>query len=293
MSTEATGFPTGAEYHIEFARSREFFTDPSSYDRFDLTQDKNRMISCIDPRDEDRDDVKITIQTPGAGVGEGHDAALTLTAIKNQLVTIEEGLAKEKAARRVTSLGAHHACRFNEGLIDVLLEESDPSDFTLDAIERWTRYYQLDDFVKPRLQSLSDAAQAQHDYIQAYGTDDLVAMVDRLWPTHANVTHMRGENRARLYIINHHPHLGLDRHKAHRERQIVVQGYHDSLRAAVDDLNNTYNLTLEARGLRLAALFLRSAATRTVLGTLHDDTEYYSLIPTDRGPQIQAMPSHI
>ena len=60
----------------EVARSFEVFTDPKSYKQFDLTKDHMRMVGCIDPRDEQDDDLKVIMQTAGGAVGKGHDAAL-------------------------------------------------------------------------------------------------------------------------------------------------------------------------------------------------------------------------
>lgn len=279
--------PESAALHLEFERSRNFFTNPKSYVPFDLTRDRKRIVSCIDPRDEHRDSVKTTVQTAGGAVGEGVDAAITMSIMREEVTSIETGLASDRNLRKTTLPGAHHNCAFVGELPVILEEETDPSSFTLDALIRWANLYQVRDVIDTNLSRVKDAAALQQNLVQQRGTESLVEFVDELYPDHPNVTEVIGENQARIYVVNHHPYVGLNRAALHREESLSVQGYHDSLRAVTDDLNNTLGLKPEVRGIRLTAAMLRSAAVRTILGGMHSDTEYYEVVVTDRGPQVE------
>jgi hypothetical protein len=268
---------------LELDRSREFFMDPSSYGQFQLDQDLRRIIGCIEPRDQESDRLRTVVQTAGGAVGEGLDAALALTVVNGELTTIKEGIAADRNVRHTVKLCAHHDCRFIKGLASVLDEIADPSDFTADTVEKWTSFYELGDEVTPgMLKAVKDGAQQVRE--REYDEADLIEFVGTLYPT-PNVATMKGENNARIYVVNHHPNAGLNRHKKHREVGLRVQGYHDSLGATISDQLMSRTAP-ELRYARLSAHLLRAAAVRTVIGGAHEDTVYLEVQMTEHGAQI-------
>ena len=95
-------------------------------------------------------------------------------------------------------------------------------------------------------------------------------------------------NRARFYIINHHPYAGPKRALIHRgDRPLIAWAYHDNVRAATESLSGTVGMPAEVKGLRLAALFLRSTATRAVLCRDDPAMIYLNATSTDHGLQIE------
>ena len=115
----------------------------------------------------------------------------------------------------------------------------------------------------------------------------LLEAVDRMYPS-SNVVSMNGENRAGIYVVNHHPYVGLDRQKKHREENLEVQGYHDSLAASIGDLLMS-RLKPEILHKRLSAHVLRSAAVRTLIGGDDGSTTYLEVQATEHGPQINEI----
>lgn len=274
----------------EVARSRDIFMDPGTYRGFDLTADHQRIVGCIDPRDEERDKLSVIVQTPGGAAGKGLDASLALTAFDGERVyTIGDGLHYDSELQRATVAGAHEACRFILGLPNVVAEITDPQDITTDT-ERGliSRYGLKDTGVEKRMQSIADAAMRQQEQIAAVSPDVLLDTVNTLYPHQQNVIAMRGENRAGFYILNHHPWAGLDRARVHRgENPLRVQAYHDSVRASQGSLEGTVGMPVEVKLLRLAALLRRTAATRTVLCQDLPNMEYLNVVPAPRGLRVE------
>ncbi len=252
----------------------KFYKDPKNFTGWSLTSKGERISDCIDPRDKDIPRVrpKVTIQTPGGAAGAGHDSALVATLDSGEVVPITTGIEHAKEERPYTVLDAHHDCRFILGFELILREEAGPSTSTLESVERWQNEHRLT-FVMHNLGLLSLAARAQlDDRLSQPDPDNIIDLVDNLYPNHHNTAHMEGPNRARVYGVSHHPNVGLDRAK---KRKLGVQLYSDSLRAALDDLtNSTRDVRRERRELLVSALILRSAATRTVIGGLHEDMRF-------------------
>lgn len=274
----------------EIARSREVFMDPQTYRGFDLNGDHQRIVGCIDPRDEDRDRLKIIAQTPGGAAGKGLDALLALTAFDPQgerSYSIDDGLRYDSDLQRATVAGAHKGCRFILGLSGVVSEMTNPQDITTDTERSLINRYGLRDTgVEERIEAIADAARRQQDELAKVSPDTLLETVNGLYPHQQNVSAMRGENRAGFYILNHHPYAGLDRARIHRgENPLLVQAYHDNVRASKDSLEGTLGMPAEVKLLRLAALLRRTAATRTVLST--PDMEYLDVVPGPHGLQVQ------
>lgn len=272
----------------ERARSRAFFHDPNSFAPFDRTRDGRHIITCVDPRDEEADALKVAIQTAGGGGGVGHDISLAKTAATGRLVTRNRALEEDSQDRRASVLDCHPDCKFERFLGSVLAGEIEPSDFTLDAIERWASIHGLTDVIADNTQRIRDAAVRKLEYIQAHGQSDVLTEVDRLYPEYANVVQMRGENNAGLYVVNHHPGLGLNRHAQHREVGLEVQAYCDSLGGGIQDLSQL-PIRAEERGLRVTALLHRSAVARTILGGAHPGMEYLEAVPSQIGPHPIAI----
>jgi hypothetical protein len=183
-------------------------------------------------------------------------------------------------------LDCHPDCRFEGSFESILEEEINPSDFTLDAIARWADHYGVRDVSDSRARQIRDAAQRKLDYVQRYGQSDVLSEVDRLYPEYANVVQMRGENNAGLYVVNHHPHLGLNRQLEHREVGLEVQAYCESLGGSVEDLTKL-RVSTEERDLRLTALLSRAAAGRTLLGAQHPGMEYIEVMPIADAPFVE------
>lgn len=279
-------FPTEqARHDFEFARSRDFFADPSSYRQFDLVCG-NTLLNCIEPRDQVGKVPKTVMQTPGGAYGESHDAALTHAALTGEIIPLSAALCEDASVRRTTLLGAHrNGCKFLTNIVAILNEEAEPSDFTQGAIERWSTTYDLREVVDDNLPRITVAAARLRDFLREKGVGYIEQATETLYPHQDTVIDVSGIHPAHIYVTNHHPHLGLDREKKHRQEGLTILGYHDSLRAVVDDLSHTYGLSPEARGLRLAAIFTRSAATRTALLGL-GVRECYEVTPGQHGPQV-------
>ncbi|MEK7152537.1 MAG: hypothetical protein AAB834_01195 [Patescibacteria group bacterium] len=275
----------------EVARSHDVFTAPSTYGRFDLTSDHRRMVGCIDPRDEDRADLQIIVQTPGGAAGKGFDAALALTAYDpdNRIHTIQQGLRYDSDLQRATVAGAHRGCRFVMGLAQVAAEMTAPSDITNDTFRGLVGRYELKDTgIQENRTHVIEAANRLQDQVAACDPEELLEDVNRLYPYHVNVIDMKGDNTAGSYILNHHPYVGLDRSVVHRgENPLTVQAYHDNVRASMESLMGTVGMPADVKALRLAALLMRTAATRTVLCTGSPRMQYLHVVPTSRGLQVE------
>lgn len=269
--------PEIPNYETEKARTAAFFEDPASYAPIELVAGR-RISDCLDPRGKrSRNRIRTSSQTAGGQAGNGVDHALAVSSETGQFMNIYEGI-EEDARLRVGTIGdVHHRCRFLQDLDAVLDEMSDQSDQTKNTYERWVWQYQLRETLLGGIATrISDASKQQLEFVRTKAdTDEIISLVDSLHPDHSNVAEMEGENRARFWVDNHTPHLGLNRQKKHREAELVVQGYHNSLAATKLDIQASpvANSGIERR-YKMAALFLRSAATRTILGNLHNDTVY-------------------
>jgi hypothetical protein len=62
-----------------------------------------------------------------------------------------------------------------------------------------------------------------------------------------------------------------------------IQGYHESRRAAFDDIRNGNTMSSAERGYRIAAFLLRNSAARTVLGSLQPNTEFWDIQQGEQG----------
>ena len=269
---------------LAFAQSIDFFQDPSSYTGFDLDRGLRRIIGCIDPRNQEGDVLKTVVQTAGGAAGEGVDNALGLIVAGREDVTIEMGLAADKSVRHTVKLCAHHGCKFMAGMDAVFSEMIEPSDFTQETYDRWVRYYEFGDVIGDTMVGrVQDAAKTLRE--RKATEAELIGFIDELYPDTANIATMTGDNNARIYVVNHHPNAGLNRHKKHRVVGVDVQGYHDSLGATIADIQAS-RIPKDVRTPRLAAHMLKEAATRTVIGSGHDDTRYLEVQMSHTGAQI-------
>lgn len=273
---------------LELERSQEFFTDPQSYTAFDLDESERRILGCIDPRDQVSDRLLTVVQTPGGGVGSGLDRSIARTAITGEAVTFQESVTVDRNVRPSFILSAHYDCKLAKSVPAVLDEMANPTPFTEFTAERWIDYYGLyRDITRPVLSKVQDAAKKlQEEKYKEYEEEELLNSVSRLYDAENLVT-MAGENRARIYMVNHHPNVGLDRQKKHRgENPLKVQGYHDSLGATVDELRR-FGLSRrshEQRKYVLGAHVLKAAAVRSVIGDA--GTYYYEGYRTARGLRV-------
>lgn len=251
--------------------SQDFFTDHSSYAPFDLTSDKKTIVDCIEPRDAEdvpHGEYKVTVQTGGGGSGEGLDAAVALTIIGGEVATVEEGMSKDKVDRPQLVLGVHHDCTYMKHLADVTAEMRNPSDFTKDTVDRYSRYFNEREHVERTLGGVMIAVAGINEYLgERKHIDSLIAHADDLYPEHANVKHVRGPGLSRTYVTNLHPFVGKNRNMkpCEPEEAIKIQGHHDSIAASVNLLRGANQLDSQTRGYRFTSMLLRSAATRTVV----------------------------
>jgi LmbE family N-acetylglucosaminyl deacetylase len=262
--------------------SRAYFTHPKSYVPFSVTKDKRRAIACIEPRNEvheDGEEILTAIQTAGGGAGEAVDRAIQETAYTGEFKDIDDAL-EDEVAERGNVLGGHYRCKFIGGMVLVFAEMAQPSDFTLHDLERTLADYNIAEDVQPVMPRVGDSVKRHHDHIQVTAVSE--TLIDKLaqhYPDHRNVANVHGDNVSQLYVTNDHPHVGLDRYTkaSFREVGIDIQGYHESRRAAFDDIATSYALKREARTLRIGAQLLRNSATRTVLGGLQPNTEFWKV----------------
>jgi hypothetical protein len=274
--------------------SRDYFLDPNSYTRFDLTDDFRIPIACAEPRNEIREKKILTaIQGAGGGAGEAQDRAVEDTILNNfDTVSTYEAFLRETTERGTSVLGGHPRCKFLLANTVVLKEEAESSDFTLDNFHRSLRRYEIGADILPLMPAINNAVKGQLEFVNSVGDlDDMVPLIDRVYSDHANVAHVHGDNQAEIYIENHHPHVGLNRDKKAKQRDlgIDIQGYHESRLAGYEELvrhNRERGVTKLATAYRVGAFFLRSAASRTVLGSLRPNTEFYDLEQDNYGLKI-------
>ncbi len=276
---------------VEMGRSYDFFMNPHSYAAFELTSEHQLPIGCIDPRDEERLQLKVICQTPGALIGKGKDASLALTANDEdgRIYTVEEGMEYHSRLQSSTqSDGAHPSCLYNEGMSAVDGEIINPRDQTMDILRDFIGRYGLEDArVRSLIKQIQDAAKRIRDSKPNYDPDAFLAYADKLYPHQDNVAPMVGENQAGFYILNHHPRIGLKRQEVHRgEQKLQIHAYHDNVYASVHNLSDMRGMSREVKELRLAALLLRSAATRTVVCT-GKEIKFLHVVPTAHGTQVE------
>lgn len=271
-------------YQAEMERSRDFFTSPQSYAPIEVVGGR-RITDCVDPREKkSRNRIRTSVQSAGGEVGLGLDQANAMTANGGVFIDLLEGIELDSQLR-VGAIGdVHHQCRFIKDLDAVLVEMAEPSEKTMATYEKWLSLYQLNDEISRSITAKIMGASAQQlEFVRAHGDLEsmLIDRIDELNPGHQNVAHMVGENRARFWIDNHLPNMGLDRQKKHREAKLHIQGYHNSLAAAKLEIQaSAVANSGPERGYKIASLFLRSAATRTILGGLHEDTVYLEVKPS-------------
>ncbi len=283
-------YPEPADQSESAALSLDFFTDKSSYSPFSLTSDHNRIIGCIDPRDPidvAPGEHKVVIQTAGGAAGEGVDASIYDSIINDfKPSDIEAAIERDKNVRGITVLGAHHDCKFIGGMPSVLNEMHNPSNFTIDSAAKWANYFNQPKTFGRHIRRVMEAAGVQLDYIQEKDRlHDLVEHIDSLRPDHSNVKRLIGENTAKVYVVNLHPHVGLDRNAkpANPVTASAIQGYHDSLAASLGDIIESHNIERRERQVRVTSMILRAAATRTVLTRGNSDTTFIEVTPSKTG----------
>jgi hypothetical protein len=245
-----------------------YYSSVEAYGQFDLTADGRLMGGCIDPRADDTPSERqmTKIQGPGGEVGESDDHSTALTVVENRLVTIEEAAEEDMKLRRSSVHGAHRSvCAYVQSFTAVKGEQADPSEVTLDSVHRWIEDNELDMVTDDVLDRVIEVSGVQLGLYRSSGVEHVVDTIDQAFPGHTNVPEMRGKSTPGFYIVNGYPHLGLNRHHKHDVKRVSSQAYHDSLRARIDDINNTHSLPFEVRRHRIGALLLRSAATRTVI----------------------------
>ena len=270
----------------EVDRSMEFFMHPDSYEPFEIDRAARLVVGCIDPRDQ-HGKLLTVVQTAGGGVGEGLDAAIAYTVTEGRPVGIRDALIIDRENRPAVKLCAHEECRLIQGLRDVQQEMAQPTAFTQESVDRWVDLYKIGDEVTPGiLKSVQGVAEEMRH--ETYDEAELLSSVDELYPDSKNVAKMKGANQAGIYVVNHHPYVGLNRHRKHRERGLQVQGYHDSLGAGLANQLISH-MNPDLRNTRLAAHLLRAAAVRTVIGGSNSNMRYLEAHMTTEGFKVEEV----
>jgi fumarate hydratase class II len=131
-----------------------------------------------------------------------------------------------------------------------------------------------------------EAAGVQLDFLSKKDNlTHLVEQIDSLRPDHSNVKRLLGDNNARVYVTNLHPHVGYNRNSKSRNPadSNKIQGYHDSLAASIGDVSKSHFMDNNERLHRITSMILRSAATRTVLTLDHPETRFIEVKPSPKG----------
>lgn len=266
-----------------------FIINSHNYTEFDLTRpDFCGIYDCIDPRNVVRGMVagtssrriKTAYQTAGGGAGVVDDRALYETVKSDDVVSVQKALEIEKNARGATVLDVHSMCKFITAISDVKQEMANPSDVTMDGVERTLFAHRPSEkeqilHLMPELQT---AAVLQLEEMENYGMHPgVLEIFDEGYPAHANVKDVFGDNRASVYVINHSQRAGLDRNNKARmlvEQNTDIQFYHESRGAAFADYVRLYGSATEIMSgpdlhFMLGAFTLRSCATETVLCDLN------------------------
>lgn len=274
---------------VEMGRSLEFFERPDSYGPFRINARHQMGVGCIDPRDEERQNLNIIVQTPGGAGGKGFDSALSLHAYDGTAFEIVRGLDYDRTLQRPTISTAHPGCAFMNGRVAVAQEIYNPSDFSVHILATFIARYGLKDSgIEENIERIQNSAGISLDAIEKVDPDVFLDEVNKMYPTHNNVAPMNGANKAGIYIFNHHPFVGLNRHKVHRgDNPLAVQAYHDSTRASISNLEGIVEMPKDLKGLRLAALLLRSVATSAVLIGDKPDVKILQVVPTAEGTQVE------
>lgn len=258
--------------------SQEFFENPGSYADF-----TSMMLGCMDPRDMVGivpGEYPVIRQTAGGAVGEGFDSAIAMTAIEGKLVTPPDAMRADRGLRLDTLLLAHYRCALDAAAHKVTAEIASPSPFTADSVDRLGRTLGQDDVLRSTDRSVTDAAKRELEYLEEHEPMGSLA-------EHAEeVVHVHGENIAEVYAVNLHPAMGLNPNAKPRDAEGVslVQAYHDGVAATVEALRAETQLTNEARGLRLASMLRRSAATQTVITEGRPDMTLLEVHPVPDAP---------
>jgi len=269
---------------FEIGRSLDFLTSPSSYVELDRTKDGRLYRFCIDSRPQKTDRrIKTAIQTAGGQVGYGQDEALVQMAAIGEIVPSEVGILDEIGkCEGCTVGGAHYGCLYVAKLAEVTEEEANPSDQTKYNLGRYLEHLALPGEISPLIGELSVAAAFQHEYIVKRGTKGLVKFVDTADPK-SMVDQMVGQSRAVVWINNYAQRVSLDRQTKHRVQGIQGQAYHNSLGAAVLELETVAGSNKHYLGYRIGALLLRSAATQTIVLDANPHLKKFDVITDTTG----------
>lgn len=122
--------------------------------------------------------------------------------------------------------------------------------------------------------------------------DHLIPMVDRTFPSHANVIPPLGANTAKVYVLNLHPDVGINKGLIEPDHLHDVQAYHDSLAATLDGLDTIRGMSKDILALRGTSMVLRAAAVQTVLTDATKDTmTFLEVRRTSEGIKIEEQPA--
>lgn len=249
-------------YPADFIGARTFYGSDAAYAEFDVDGRGRTRESCIDPRNTGQEELNVDIQTPGGLPGRATDRAVADIAMAGSIGGLTETLIAEARATPERVAGAHFdTCKFVVGLRTVLDIMADPDAAALKAIEDYAIHYEVPEGA---VESARHAAGILLERFEPVDTTGWAEVVDGLHPTSHNVPRMVSPNTAGFYIVNHTTGLGLNRYSVLRGAAPPAYGaYHDSLGANIARLGH-----VEAGGprqLRVAAIILRTAATRTAV----------------------------
>lgn len=287
---------SGSSHAEEVERARAHFTSLDAYGRFDMSPDGRLLSGCMDPRADDipGQPQQTKLMGPGGCAGEAmdHSKALSIVSKGRLFVPPEVARKDDKSHRRTVIQGGHRSnCLYVASILQLLEEEYNPSDLTLDLVNKWNTDHELG-ITSKQFRKTNDQAGNQLDYLisEEKGIDDLLDDIDQDFPEHANVPHMVGVATPGFYVVNGFPHLGLNRHAKHVVKSLKMQAYHDNVGARLNEVHNIHTLPRDVRLYRMGSLLVRSAAAVTIITAMArragHPVEYLEVEIGDKGPEF-------
>lgn len=258
----------------DIQRSFDFYHDPDSYVPFDRTLGGLLLRICIDPRTaKTKTKAKPLLtaeQSPGGQTGYNMDEALVQTVELGEPVCARSaGFDEAKMIEAAGIVGDAHAdCKYRETLPMSVVEIAEPSERTLDTYYRHLRHLGLRDEIDPYREDIQIAALKYLDNPSLLDAFAARALTDvKLATPGAKVPHMDNSGVPLAFINNYLSDLGLDRDTKHRELQLPGKAYHNSVAAAVANLEKIPALRNNKirMGQRACAAALRFASVQTII----------------------------
>jgi hypothetical protein len=292
----------------ELDRTHDLIMDPAIYIPFTVVGGR-RVEWCIHPTDEDVDQLRTVVQTPGGAHGEAMHTSIALSNVQDTYISPEEALLGEIQLRgHTTIIALHNTCKFAQAYRQVLREMREPGLITEDTAERWMHLHKIGK-ASERSRLISEVREGADLQLEQLpeADEEMSAVIETMAEvadTHSHYstrTNVRGENKALAFATNHTIHFGLNRQAVHRgENSLEVQFYHNSLGATlletrIAPYEDVYNHPDKLRALKSTSIILGSAATKTLLsfpapiGLAARQHSLYEVNQGDYGPVVKKV----